>query len=50
MITAEEGRKAAEEIAVMLKEMTAEQKVRARDVLTGIRLIPVLKEDNQKTS
>lgn len=50
MITVEEGRKAADEIAAMLKEMTAEQKVRVRDVLAGTMLIPVPKEDSNKAS
>lgn len=40
MISVEDGKRAADEIAVMLKNMTPEQKIRSRDILTGITLIP----------
>lgn len=50
MTTVEEGRKAAEEIAVMLKEMTASQKIKARDVLAGVMLVSVAKKEDRETS
>lgn len=50
MTTVEDGRKVTDEIAIMLREMTTEQKVRARDILAGIMLAPVPKENNHKTS
>lgn len=50
MINLTEARTTTLEIAQILENLTPEQKLRAKDILTGISLFPVgAQETNQKT-